>query len=157
MRKFLSIWISCWILFICSASLVAAEQAYKYFSVGDAEISEINEQSYNVSTKGSKQDEGFVFTPKSIKGGKQITFQLDMKGKGEVLIRVSESDKAGKYIKESISDPIKLAKDWKTAQHNLMLSPKTAEIDIMVLTNRKQQATFQFKNVKVNEHKQPTL
>ncbi|GAA0498298.1 hypothetical protein GCM10008986_26720 [Salinibacillus aidingensis] len=157
MKKIIAVWMSFLMIFAGSATILAEEKSYKYFGVGDAEISEIAEHTYHVNTQGAKQDEGFVFTPKEINGGKQITFQLELKGKGEMLIRISETDVAGKFIKETISDPIKLTDNWKKAQRNLMLSPNTAEVDIMVLTNRKQQAAFQFKNVVVNEHDKPTL
>ncbi|MRG87484.1 hypothetical protein [Salinibacillus xinjiangensis] len=144
-------------LILSSFTGISAEEQTKYFGVGDTQVSKVEGQTYKVSTKGKKQDEGFVFTPKNIKPGSQITTQLELKGKGEVIIRVSETNAKGKFIKESIGEPIKLTDEWQNVQHNLMLSPETAEIDVMVLTNRKQQATFQFKNVQIKNHESPTL
>ncbi|MBB6455415.1 hypothetical protein HNQ94_003915 [Salirhabdus euzebyi] len=127
------------------------------FSVGESKISENENKTYQIATKGLKSGEGFVFTASNIKSGKQNTFQFDLKGAGNVVIKVVETNIKGKFIKETTSKPVTLSDQWKTQQYTLMLSPNTKEMDVMVLTEGKQQITFQTKNIAVKQHKQPTL
>lgn len=120
---------------------------FRYFGV-NADINKSSDSShYIVRTKGQKEHEGFVFTPSNIIGGDKITISIDLKGKGNVFIKLQETDARGTFISETKSAPIVLTDDWLTKQFETAINPKTKQVDIMVFTSSKNKTYFFFKNV----------
>src|SRR5690606_32761029 len=106
---------------------------------------------YSVKTEGTKENEGFVFTPKEIKGGETITFSVELQGATAIYLNVDETDPRGTFLAETVSPVISIHDVWRTVQLEVELQESTKQIDAMVLTNKKEATEFKFRNVKITK------
>ncbi|RFB17368.1 hypothetical protein DZB84_09885 [Bacillus sp. HNG] len=136
-------------LFISPAS--AAEKS-PFFGVS-ATVVQVEDGTFEVKTKGEEENEGFVFSPKGVKGGETIVFEVQVKGNTAVYLLVDETDARGTFLAESVSAVIGLHDPWRTIQLEVELQDTTSQIDAMVLTNQKEKTTFMFRNVKMSVKK----
>jgi hypothetical protein len=104
---------------------------------------------FRVQTKGKKTNEGIVHTPNITGLNKKLTYQVNLKGEGSVLLKVQETDERGQFIKERGLYDIVLTKDWKTYKMDIELEGKTSQIDVFVLTEKKDKTEFYFKNLEM--------
>lgn len=143
------------LLFLCCAGNIrslAAEQTveYQFYPVSATIEKPQDGHTYIVRTAGKKENEGFVFTPFPVKSEKQVTFLIDVKGKGEIFSKIQQTDESGTLIKETNTSTVKLSKNWKTVELKTELNQNTELIDIMVLTPRKMTTTCTFRNIRLN-------
>ncbi|MFT4416280.1 hypothetical protein ACLM5H_20660 [Fredinandcohnia humi] len=137
-------------------SPVHASEKIPYFGVG-AEVKKVEDNVYVVKTEGSKENEGFVFSPVGIKGGEIIIFQVELKGNATIYLNVDETDARGTFLAETVSPVISLHDAWRTIQLEVELQESTTEIDAMVLTNQKEKTEFMFRNVTIRKKDQPSI
>lgn len=123
-------------------------QDYKFFGI-NATIEKFTNNSYEIILDGKKAKEGVVFS-KIVNGGEEVAFDIDLKGNDEVILKISETNSAGHFIQETISDPINLVEKWSSHSINHKLSNETSEIDVFVLTVKKSKANIYFRNVKLS-------
>ncbi len=132
-------------VFAFSFTVVAYEYTGKvYFGVG-AVVEELDEGIYRVKTKGDQANEGFVHTPAISSLDREINYQIDLKGKGTVYLKIEETDPRGKFLKEHRSPSFQLTEDWKTYNLKPTFHANTSQIDVFVLTSSKQKTEFSFK------------
>ncbi|WP_453993169.1 hypothetical protein [Bacillus nitroreducens] len=114
-----------------------------------ATVVQVEDGTFEVKTKGEEENEGFVFSPKGVKGGETIVFEVQVKGDTAVFLLVDETDARGTFLAENASAVIGLHEPWRTIQLEVELQDTTSQIDAMVLTNKKEKTTFMFRNVKM--------
>ncbi|MEH7235336.1 hypothetical protein [Bacillus sp. JJ1562] len=143
----LKILLSIALLFISFSPASAAEKS-PFFGVS-ATVMQVEDGTFEVKTKGAEENEGFVFSPKGVKSGETIVFQVQVKGEGAVYLLVDETDARGTFLAETVSPVIGLHNPWRTIQLEVELQDTTSQIDAMVLTNKQEKTTFMFRNVKM--------
>ncbi|MDQ0228963.1 hypothetical protein [Metabacillus malikii] len=121
----------------------------QFFEVGSI-INELENGIYSVQTKGEKPGEGIVYTPENGTFNTKPQFQVELKGSGEVLLKIEETNARGQFIKEVRVENITLTDDWKTYHINIDLETETSQIDFFVITETKENTHFSFKNVELN-------
>ncbi|MFS0821426.1 hypothetical protein [Bacillus sp. 1P02SD] len=136
------------LLFLFMSPATAAEKS-PFFGVS-ASVVQVEEGTFEVKTKGEEENEGFVFSPKGVKGGETIVFEVQVKGNTAVYLLVDETDARGTFLAESVSPVIGLHDPWRTIQLEVELQETTSQIDAMVLTNQQEKTTFMFRNVKMS-------
>jgi len=138
-------------LFSMQIPSLAAEDrpTIPYYGVG-ATVQEVVEGEYLVKTEGAKAEEGFVYTPPEPFKEKNIKFQITLKGKGNVILKLEETNARGQYIKEKKMD-VTLTEDWATYEMTFTLESPTSQIDAFVLSKDKEPAEFSFKNIEIIE------
>jgi hypothetical protein len=135
---------------------VFGKSKIEYFGIG-AEIKKIEGTTFQVSPQGQGRNEGFGISSIKAEGGKQITFQSNIKGDGRVYVKISETNENGEVIKESISKPIELTSSWDMNRSSTKLAPSTSQINIQIITDEKQTQIFYIKNIRIHKEKQPAL
>lgn len=141
----------CAVLLLTSlVSPVLAAEEPQYFGVG-ATVTKLKDGIYSVKTEGTKENEGFVFTPKEIKGGETIIFSVELQGDTAIYLNVDETDRRGTFLAETVSPVISIHDVWRTVQLEVELQESTSQIDAMVLTNKKEATEFKFRNVKITK------
>jgi len=151
MKKLVSV-LSFFILVISVQSLShAAEEtpSIPYFGVG-ATVQEVIKGEYLVKTEGAKSEEGFVYSPPKPFQNERIKFQITLKGKGTVILKLEETNARGQYIKEKTME-VALTENWSTYEMTYTLESPTSQIDAMVTTKSQEKATFTFKNLQIIE------
>lgn len=151
MRKVITLFATLLVFFSLQPHYLAAEDkpVIPYFGVG-ANIQEIGDGSFVVKTKGEKAEEGFVFTPKQSFTSTKISLQITLKGKGTVLLKISETDPRGRFIKEK-SMEINLTEDWETHVLPFDLASTISQIDVSVVTKVATKTEFSYKDLKINQ------
>ncbi len=148
MKKLIQIMVV-FIVFSFSLTAVANEETSKnYFGVGA--IVEESENFYTVNThtvktKGESTDEGFVHSPKILNKDSEFDFQIYLKGKGLVYLKIEETDSKGKFIKEKRSPEFQLTDEWKSYNLKTNLNQNTSQVDVFVLTGTKEKTEFEFR------------
>ncbi|MFS0864614.1 hypothetical protein [Fredinandcohnia sp. 179-A 10B2 NHS] len=137
-------------LLLFAASAVQAAEEPQYFGVG-ATVTKLKDGIYSVKTEGNKENEGFVFTPKDIKGGETYIFSVELQGATAIYLNVDETDPRGTFLAETVSPVISIHDVWRTVQLEVELQDSTSQIDAMVLTNKQEATEFKFRNVKVTK------
>ncbi|MEH7224666.1 hypothetical protein V7112_12730 [Bacillus sp. JJ1566] len=137
--------------FIFISPTSAAEKS-PFFGVS-ATLVQVEDGTFEVKTKGAEENEGFVFSPKGVKGGETIIFEVQVKGETAVYLLVDETDGRGTFLAETASPVIGLHEPWRTIQLEVELQDTTSQIDAMVLTNKQEKTTFMFRNVKMSVKK----
>lgn len=151
MKKFISI-LATLLVFVSLQPLVLAAEdkpAIPYFGVG-ANVQEEEDESFLVKTEGAKAGEGFVFTPSEPFTSTKLNVQITLKGEGTVILKVSETDPRGRFIKDK-SMEIKLTEDWVTYELPFELASTSSQIDISVVTKDASKMEFSYKDLKVNQ------
>lgn len=136
-------------LFFISISPVSAAEKSPFFGVS-ATVEQVEDGTFEVTTKGEEENEGFVFSPEGVKGGETIVFEVQVKGEGAVYLLVDETDARGTFLAENVSPVIGLHDPWRTIQLEVELQDTTSQIDAMVLTNKQEKTKFMFRNVKIS-------
>lgn len=137
------------LLFIAVAPASAAEKS-PFFGVS-ATVVQVEDGTFEVKTAGKEENEGFVFSPRGVKGGMTILYQVQVKGEGAVYLNIDETDPRGTFLAETVSPVIALHDSWRTIQLEVELQETTSQIDAMVLTNKAEKTKFMFRNVKISE------
>jgi len=133
------------LLSITSAGIGYAEEVPKYFEIGAA-IDQGDSGEYIVTTKGEKSEEGFVHTPKRQLTSKDVMYQVKLKGSGNVILKVEETDLRGKFIKDK-SIMVQLSDQWETYELPFSLTELSSQIDVFVLTAGRSQKVFYFRDL----------
>ncbi|QCR32384.1 carbohydrate binding domain-containing protein [Lysinibacillus sp. SGAir0095] len=120
-----------------------------YFGIG-ATVQEKLEGEYVVKTEGRKEQEGFVYTPPKSFSKENIKFQITIKGKGTVLLKLEETSARGQYLKEKTME-VELTEDWATYEMTYTLESPSSQIDASVITKSKENTEFTFKNLQIIE------
>ena len=120
-----------------------------YFGIG-ATIQDMGSGEFLVTTKGTKAEEGFVFSPKEVFDPTKINFSITLKGTGTVILRISETDARGRFIKEKELN-VQLENNWKTYDLPFELETPSSQIDALVLTKAKEKSSFYFKHLQIQE------
>jgi hypothetical protein len=126
-------------------AIALEETKTTYFGVG-ATVKEVEQATFNVRTEGKVTGEGFIFSPEELPSDKRVLFQVSLVGTGTVYIKIVESNANGKFIKEHTSPLILLTSNWKEYNLSVPLSKATAQLDILVITDRAQQTEFHFRD-----------
>lgn len=139
------------LFFITSpAQLQASEERnVQFFGVG-ADVKVASPGEYVVNTKGENAEEGFVHTPKKTFTKPNIKFQVELKGTGSAIMKISETDARGQFIKEQTKE-VQLTDEWVLNELPFELQSTSSQIDVLVITKDKTATEFSFKNVQVNE------
>ncbi len=135
--------------FLYQSHLIALEPKPQYFGV-DATIQDADTGEHIVKTKGMKAGEGFVYTPQQARTKQEITYQIDLKGKGPVILKISETDASGRFIKEE-ERVVELTEQWTTYEMPYTLQSTTSQLDVFVLTKDKSALEFSFKNLRITD------
>lgn len=131
-------------------SLAAEDRStIPYYGIG-ATVQQVIEGEFLVKTEGAKSEEGFVYTPPEPFKGKDIKFQITLKGKGTVLLKLEETNARGQYIKEKTME-VNLTEDWATYEMTFTLESPSSQIDASVITKSKDETEFSFKNLQIIE------
>lgn len=138
------------LLSISSIGIGFAEEVPKYFEIGAA-IDQGYSGEYIVTTKGEKSGEGFVHTPSLQLTSKDVTYQVKLKGSGNVILKVEETDLRGKFIKDK-SIMVQLSDQWETYELTFSLTELSSQMDVFVLTPRRSQIEFHFKDLLIKDH-----
>ncbi|WP_010677103.1 hypothetical protein [Bacillus timonensis] len=144
----IKLWLSIALFFILISPASAAEKS-PFFGVS-ATVVQVEEGTFEVTTKGEEESEGFVFSPEGVKGGETILFEVQVKGEGAVYLLVDETNARGTFLAETVSPVIGLHDPWRTIQLEVELQDTTSQIDAMVLTNKQEKTKFMFRNVKIS-------
>ncbi len=136
-------------LFIFQSHLFAAETKHQYFGV-DATVQATDTGEHIVKTKGIKAEEGFVYTPKQGRTKQEISYQVDLKGNGPVILKISETDARGRFIKEE-EKTVELTEQWTTYEMPYTMQSTTSQLDVFVLTKDKSALEFSFKNLRITD------
>jgi predicted DNA-binding ArsR family transcriptional regulator len=144
------------IFMVIISSPVYGKESLDYFSIG-SKVKQMDETTFQVATEGQKPNEGFGISAINVQGKKKVTLQSNMKGEGTILVAITELDNRGKVIKRVVSKPLVLTANWNVEQLNMKLSPKAQTIQLLFVTNTKDQQTFFIKNIRVQTEKKPTL
>lgn len=136
------------IFFVILSPATAAEKSP--FTGVSATVVQVEDGTFEVKTKGVEENEGFTFSPKGVKGGETIVFQVQVKGNCAVYLLVDETDARGTFLAETVSAVIGLHEPWRTVQLEVELQDTTSQIDAMVLTNKQEKTKFMFRNVKIS-------
>ncbi len=151
MKKYIIPVLTIFIFFLSApANMYASEdRELQFFGVG-ADVQGNNLGEYTVKTKGEKAEEGFVFTPQKPFTSTNILFSVELKGEGSVILKISETNAQGQFIKEETKQ-VQLTSDW--AQHVLpfQLESTSSQVDVFVLTDNQKETEFSFRNVQVKE------
>jgi len=137
------------LLFLSVSPASAAEKKSPFFGVS-ATVVQVEDGTFEVKTNGAEENEGFVFSPRGVKGGETIVFEVQVKGEAAVYLLVDETDARGTFLAETVSPVIGLHDPWRTIQLEVELQDTTSQIDAMVLTNKQEKTKFMFRNVKVS-------
>ena len=134
-----------------NSQTLAAEDSptIPYFGLG-ATVQEVIEGEFIVKTEGAKAEEGFVYTPPKPFQKENIKIQITLKGTGNVLFKVEETNARGQYIKEKNME-ITLTEDWATYEMAFTLESPSSQIDASVITKSQEKAEFSFKNLQIIE------
>ncbi|WP_077619834.1 hypothetical protein [Bacillus sinesaloumensis] len=135
-------------LFVFCSPSSAAEKS-PFFGVS-ATVVQVEDGTFEVTTKGAEENEGFVFSPEGVKGGETIIFEVQVKGEAAVYLLVDETNARGTFLAETVSPVIGLHEPWRTIQLEVELQETTSQIDAMVLTNKQEKTKFMFRNVKMS-------
>ncbi|CAM5215751.1 Carbohydrate binding protein OS=Ureibacillus acetophenoni OX=614649 GN=SAMN05877842_106168 PE=4 SV=1 [Ureibacillus acetophenoni] len=149
MKKVITILATILVFFSLQPNTLAAEDKpiIPYFGVG-ANVTEIGDGSFVVKTEGAKAEEGFVFTPKESFTSTKISFQITLKGTGTVLLKISETDPRGRFIKEKTIEVV-LTEDWTTHVLPFELASTISQIDVSVVTKDATRTEFSYKDLKI--------
>ncbi|WP_182101742.1 hypothetical protein [Niallia taxi] len=128
----------------------AEEPARQYFGVG-AKVEQVENGIYRVTTEGKQPNEGVVFSLKATQIGLKPTISLDLRGQGNVALKIQETDAKGQFIRETMTHNTELSGEWQQLKLTTELSNELNLIDVTVLTTYQHKASFQFKGVKVNK------
>lgn len=133
--------------FLYPSHLFALEPKPQYVGV-DATIQATDTGEHIVKTMGMKAGEGFVYTPQQARTKQEITYQIELKGKGPVTLKISETDARGRFIKEK-EKIVELTEQWTTYKMPFNLQSTTSQLDVFVLTKDKSALEFSFKNLQI--------
>jgi len=150
-RKIITILTTILLLLSMLPHALAAEDKPEipFFGVG-ANVQELNDGSFVVKTEGEKAEEGFVFTPKEPFTTTQISLQISLKGTGTVLLKISETDPRGRFIKDK-SMEVQLTEDWTVHVLPFELASTSSQIDVSVVTKDATKTEFSYKDLKINQ------
>jgi hypothetical protein len=150
MKKILNLFVI--LLFFLSMqthSLAAEEQpGIPYFGVGGAAVQDLGDGEFAVKTKGLEAEEGFVYTPSEPFTNTKINIQVTLRGEGTIILRISETDPRGRFIKEKSMD-IELTEEWTTHEMPFELASASSQIDVSLITKDQAQTEFYFKDLKI--------
>lgn len=151
MKKLIAILATLMAFMSLQPNVLAAEDkpTIPYFGVG-ANVQEEEDGSFLVKTEGAKAGEGFVFTPSEPFTSTNITVQIALKGEGTVILKVSETDPRGRFIKDKSMD-IQLTEEWTTHELPFELASTSSQIDISVVTKDASKMEFSYKDLNVNQ------
>ncbi|WP_400243704.1 hypothetical protein AB3U99_21085 [Niallia sp. JL1B1071] len=122
-------------LFSFPTPFMAREEVQKYFGV-NATVEKVNQEEYVVKTKGEKKEEGFIYTLPGEFSSLQIQPSINLKGNGNYLIIIQETNARGTFINEK-KMPIELTDNWQTFSVPYKMKSTTSQIDVKVLTTTK--------------------
>lgn len=142
---FFTIILSMLLLAIGQAAFGAEIKKLEYFGVG-AVVTEQENQHFKVQTEGEKTEEGFVYTPSELTST-TVHYKISLKGEGQVLLKIEETDARGTFLSEVQSEPVMLTADWKEYDLKTDVKSTESQIDVFVLTKDKQATTFHFKDL----------
>lgn len=150
MKKILTLFVSLlFILSLQSHSLAAEEQqGIPYFGVGASAVQDLGDGEYAVKTKGLEAEEGFVYTPTEPFTSTKINIQVTLRGEGTIILRISETDPRGRFIKEKRMN-VELTEEWTTHTLPFELASTSSQIDVSLITKEQTQAEFYFKDLKI--------
>ena len=136
-------------LFMQTHSLAADDKpGTQYFGVG-ATIQEVGDGEFIVKTEGKKSEEGFVFSPKEKFTTEKIQLQVTLKGKGTVVVRISETNARGQFIKEA-NLTVQLTEDWATYGMPFTLESQSSQLDVFVVTKSEAETEFSVKDLTIS-------
>ncbi|WP_156291627.1 hypothetical protein [Oceanobacillus salinisoli] len=153
MNKFLfiSIVIMLSSFILVSQSFAIEENSPRLFGIGSS-VNQKDSGLYEVKTNGKQMEEGIVFTPKEeFFGGENVHYQVTLKGKGNVILKIEETDPRGKFIHENRSSEIPLKNSWETYYLPVKLSKESTQLDVFVLTSKKEKIDFQMKSINIKK------
>ncbi|SOC39882.1 hypothetical protein [Ureibacillus acetophenoni] len=151
MKKLISILATMLVFILLQPQVLADEDKPEipYFGVG-ANVQEVEDGSFLVKTEGVKAGEGFVFTPGESFTSTNITVQIALKGEGIVILKVSETDPRGRFIKDK-SMEIQLTENWATYELPYELASTSSQIDVSVITKDTSKMEFSYKDLKISQ------
>lgn len=152
MKKLLTIFTILLLFLALQTHSLAAEDkpGIPYFGVGAAAVQDLGTGEFIVKTKGYEAEEGFVYTPPEAFTSTKISMQVTVKGEGTIIIKISETDPRGRFIKEKTMD-VELTEEWTTHVLPFELASKSSQIDVSIVTKDKAATEFSFKDLKINE------
>lgn len=118
-----------------------------YFGAG-ANVTEQSDGTYDVKTEGAKENEGFVYSPADPFTSTKVEVHVTLKGKGTVLLQVSETDPRGRFIKDK-SMEIQLTEEWATYVLPFELASTASQLDVLIVTKEAEKTEFSFKDLKI--------
>ncbi|MFC7687178.1 hypothetical protein [Ureibacillus sp. GCM10028918] len=151
MKKQLTSFLAVMFFLAMSTHSLAAEDrpTIPYFGIG-AIVQEVIEGEFLVKTEGTKEEEGFVYTPPQPLTKENIKFLVTLKGKGTVILKLEETNARGQYIKDKKIE-VELTEEWTTHEMTFTLESPSSQIDVSVLTKGKEKTGFSFKNLQIIE------
>lgn len=129
----------------------AAEEPAKTFFGVSAKVEKLENGLYRVKTEGKQPNEGFVFSLVAEQSGMKPTITLDLRGQGNVALKIQETDARGRFIKETQTHNTELSGEWQQLTLTTEISDKLNMLDVSVLTTYKHKANFEFKNLKIEK------
>ncbi len=150
MNKFLKMLLISMIVILSIQSYAVADEdtpGIPYFGTG-ANVTDQGNGIYTVKTEGDKEKEGFVYSASDPFTSTKVEVQVSLKGKGTVLLQVSETDPRGRFIKDKNME-IQLTEDWTTYNLPFELASKSSQLDVLIVTKDAEKAEFSFKDLKI--------